>query len=78
MSMYLHFSLRWSYYDSRGALLAARAQGKGVSEQAILRLADSHRNERHRRSEVQEGFTATGSCINRLDQEEAHTVGCCG
>lgn len=59
-------------------LFAARAQGKGVSEQAIIRLEGSLRRERHRRSEVQEGFTAAGSCINRLDQEEAHTIGRCG
>lgn len=57
---------------------AARAQSKRVSEQAILRLADSLRKERHRRSEVQEGFTTCGSSINRLDQEEAHAIGCCG
>jgi superfamily II DNA helicase RecQ len=57
---------------------AARAQGKGVSEQASLRLEDSLRKERHRRREIQEGFTATGSCIDCLDQEEAHTIGRCG
>ena len=56
-------------------LFAARAQGKGISEQAIRRLADSLRKERYRRSEVQEGFTAAGPCFNRLDQEEAHTIG---
>jgi hypothetical protein len=59
-------------------LFAARAQGQGVSEQAILRLEDSLRKERHRRSAVQERSTAAGSCINRLDQEEAHTIGRCG
>jgi hypothetical protein len=48
-------------------LFVARVQGKGVFEQAIRRLADSLRKERHRRSEVQEGFTTAGSCINRLD-----------
>jgi len=59
-------------------LFAARAQCKGVPDQAILHLADSLRKERHRRSEVQEGFAAAGSCINRLDQEEAHKIGRCG
>ena len=48
-------------------IFAAWAQGTRVSEQAILRLEDSLCKERHRRSEVQEGFTAAGSRINRLD-----------
>jgi hypothetical protein len=59
-------------------LFAARTQGKGVSEQAILRFEDTLHKERHRRGEVQEGFTAAGSCIIRVDQEEAHTIGRCG
>lgn len=57
---------------------AARAQSKGVSEQTNLHPNGPLRKERHRRSEVQERFTATGSCTNRLDQEEAHTIGRCG
>lgn len=57
---------------------AARAQGKGVSEQTNLHFKDSFRKEGHRRSEDQERFTATGSCTNRLNQEKANRIGRCG